>query len=275
MEDALMAALQWDPHIRGYLIVLTAILILPGSVYLLLATNVGARLGLLLAITGLSGWMMVMGAIWMVYGIGLKGPEPHWSPLELVQAEPTASTVEEMRAFPTGWKKLVQGDKALADASAAADRILAPAASSSGGHGAESGPSAEELAKFGSPFKNVTDYVLVGGYSTGGENYFIPGGALERNRTPLKGWLHKPHHAVVQVQAVKPPTKTGTTTTLSTEPDPTKPVITVVMVRDLGSLRFPPFIVMITTGIIFGICCYTLHQRDKEIWRARAAVAAA
>src|SRR5581483_5947072 len=34
----LLAAMTWDPEIRGYLIVLVALLAFPGSVYLLLAT---------------------------------------------------------------------------------------------------------------------------------------------------------------------------------------------------------------------------------------------
>ena len=46
--------------------------------YLILATNLGARLGILVALAGLSGWIMLMGLIWMIYGIGLKGPEPSW-----------------------------------------------------------------------------------------------------------------------------------------------------------------------------------------------------
>jgi hypothetical protein len=50
-------------------------------------------------------------------------------------------------------------------------------------------------------------------------------------------------------------------------------VTSVIMVRDLGSLRLPPFLVMLTSGIIFGVCCYSLHQRDKEIILARTGAA--
>ena len=60
------------------LTVILAIVTLCGSVYLILATNLGARLGILIALAGLSGWIMLMGLIWMIYGIGLKGPEPSW-----------------------------------------------------------------------------------------------------------------------------------------------------------------------------------------------------
>ena len=74
----LLAALTWDPQIRGAAIVFAGIVLLPGSVYLLLATNMGAKMGFVLAITGLTGWMTIMAAVWLVFGIGLKGPEPEW-----------------------------------------------------------------------------------------------------------------------------------------------------------------------------------------------------
>jgi hypothetical protein len=48
-------------------------------------------------------------------------------------------------------------------------------------------------------------------------------------------------------------------------------VINIVMVRDLGSLRQPPMVIALASFIVFGVCCYWLHQRDKQIWAARAA----
>ena len=71
-------AITWEPELRGILIVIIAVTTLCGSIYLLLATNLGARLGFLVTFTALAGWMALMGAIWLVYGIGLKGPEPSW-----------------------------------------------------------------------------------------------------------------------------------------------------------------------------------------------------
>ena len=62
--------LAWDPTIRGVLVVVTAVVVLSGSVYLLLATNTGARLGFLIAAAGLFGWMTIMGVVWWLYGIG-------------------------------------------------------------------------------------------------------------------------------------------------------------------------------------------------------------
>ena len=73
-----LLAISWEPELRGILIVIIAFVTLCGSIYLVLATNLGVRLGFLVAFTGLAGWMALMGSIWWVYGIGLKGPEPSW-----------------------------------------------------------------------------------------------------------------------------------------------------------------------------------------------------
>ena len=75
MTQALLA-IQWDPDITGYLAVAIGVVVLCGSVYLLLATNVGTRLGFLISLCGLAGWMFLMGIIWWVYGIGLVGDGP-------------------------------------------------------------------------------------------------------------------------------------------------------------------------------------------------------
>ena len=52
--------------------------VLIGSVYMVLATNLGGRLGFLVALTGLAGWMLLMGITWSIYGIGLRGKDPTW-----------------------------------------------------------------------------------------------------------------------------------------------------------------------------------------------------
>lgn len=289
MGDVLFAALQWDPQIRGFLIVITAVLILIGSVYLLLATNTGARLGLLLTIAGLSGWMMAMGGIWMVFGIGLKGEEPHWQILEVVTGEPEAATEEAMDRFPAGWKKLQPGDKILADAQAAADHILAPTAAAPSEHGGGGG-GGQDPEEFDSPFRNATDYVPAAGYELGGENCWLPGGsglcspggAPAGNRSLVeaaidrlqRGPWHAPHYTVIQVRPVQK-AGAGPGEVVAPQPDPSKPLTTVVMLRDLGSLRLPPFLVMLASGVVFALSCYVLHHRDKELWQARTAPAAA
>ena len=54
-----LAGIAWDPQIRGILSVLVGVVVLMGSVYLLLATNVASRLGFLLALAAIFGWMTI------------------------------------------------------------------------------------------------------------------------------------------------------------------------------------------------------------------------
>lgn len=90
---SLLAALSWDPGFRGILTVAVAVAILCGSVFLILATNNGARLGFLLALTGFCGWMFVLGIIWSMYGIGWKGSAPSWKVVDVVRSEPGSGEV--------------------------------------------------------------------------------------------------------------------------------------------------------------------------------------
>ena len=74
----MIAGIGWDPEIRGLLTVVLAMAVLAGSVWLLLVTNTGTRLGSLIAIAGFFGWMFVMGIFWWIYGIGWVGSSPAW-----------------------------------------------------------------------------------------------------------------------------------------------------------------------------------------------------
>jgi hypothetical protein len=258
---AILGGLTWDPQIRGFAIVLAAILILPGSVYLLLATNVGARVGFLLAIAGLTGWIGTMSVIWMVYGIGLKGREPSWKPREVITGDINASTVPAIGGFPRGWRLLPGDSPELADAQAAVDKLLVkPSGPPKEG---EAGPS-ETSKKFPPIFSATDEYIRVAGYRTGGDNELF---AIGHHKMFLR---HSPHWEVVQIRPVlKQPDLGGTPA--PAVPDVRQPVISVVMVRDLGSLRFPPFVIALSSFLIFGIVCNVLHRRDKEIWAQQAA----
>ena len=256
-----MAAVTWDPQIRGALILITAILILCGSVYLLLATNVGAKLGFVLAMAGLTGWMFVMAVVWAFYGIGLRGNDPHWKVEEIVTGDVRASTVEAIdERFPRGWQSLPPGDKIRADAQAAGDAVLAPsAAGAEGGHGGGGG----EEQRFVSPFRSTEDYVLESAYRRGGDNeLFTIGGHKFYFR-------HSPHHAVVLVRPRLPAEGGPGGAPALPAADPGQPATAVIMVRDLGSVRLPPVLLAIWSFVIFAVCCYWLHIRDKQIWAER------
>lgn len=264
-----LGALSWDPQIRGFSIVLVAVLILCGSIYLLLATNTGAKLGLLLAVTGLTGWMALMGLLWTVFGIGLRGDPPSWQVEEIVAGGGEASTSEELEDFPRGWQKLQTGDRILADAQAAADNALSKDAQASAGGGhSGGGGAATEGPEFAPPFEGSDDYVLVAGFRKGGENSFLPGKVLKHDR----GIFHAPHYAVVQVRpALQQVSLDGAPTT--PQPDPSKEPYTVVMIRDLGNVRQPSAILAVSMGILFAVCCYVLHKRDQELTEPQTALA--
>jgi hypothetical protein len=284
MTGHLLAALSWDPEIRGALIVITAFVILPGSVFLLLATNVGAKLGFLLAAAGLTGWIAVMGWVWVVYGIGMKGDPPTWHVQEIVTGSVAQrGTSTEVATFPRGWDKLKAGDAIFGDATAASDKVLVPDTST---------PKEGEtipVPTFAPPFTQGTDYVLVSGYAKGGENYWLPGGRISEKSivgnhgtNPAdkllerfkRGPFHKPRYAVIQVAPVLKVTAPADGAPPKPQPDPAKPLTSVVMVRDLGDLRFPSLMVAISMSIVFALIANALHRRDKEVMAARRAAPA-
>jgi hypothetical protein len=65
------------------------------------------------------------------------------------------------------------------------------------------------------------------------------------------------------------------------EPPPTPiadeeaPVISVVMIRDLGSRRLPAVGTTVFSGLVFAVCGSSLNRRAKLVAEARSAAAAA
>ena len=77
--------LEWDPHVRGFLAVLAGFVVWMGSIWLIVSSNSGVRLGTLLSLAGLFGWLAIMGSIWWIYGIGWVGDAPIWEEVEIVE----------------------------------------------------------------------------------------------------------------------------------------------------------------------------------------------
>src|SRR5262245_17584250 len=77
----------WYPTILGVLVVVAGIALFCGSIYLLLGTNLGARLGFLVAFTGLMGFMVLLTLLWCTTASPLntlKGRIPAWQVKEVV-----------------------------------------------------------------------------------------------------------------------------------------------------------------------------------------------
>lgn len=81
----IIAGVGWDPEIRGFLTVALAAATLMGTVWLLLATNTGVRLGSLVALAGFFGWFTIMAGVWWLFGIGYTGERPSWEYVETLK----------------------------------------------------------------------------------------------------------------------------------------------------------------------------------------------
>ena len=246
MTDLLVGALSWEPQIKGGLYVLLAVLILPGSGYLLLATNTGARLGFQLAFAGLMGFMVILGAVWWIYGIGPQGPSPIWISEVVAVGDLGDSNAAVLADFPEGWDDLEPSDAAVADAQPVVDGALT---------GGEDG---------GGQFQGSGDYIVTAAFEKGGETY----GPLGLDFRPFD-IFHVTHYLAVQVQPVLQQEAVEGQPAPRPAPDPGQEPVTVVMVRDLGSKRLNPGVATISSLLLFLLVCYQLHVKDKEAMAAR------
>jgi hypothetical protein len=252
----------WMPELRGILIVIIAVFTLMGSVYMVMLTNIGARLGFLVAFSALAGWMFIMGAVWWAYGIGLKGPEPSWEPvtgrtiLQDTQAltqsgaldapvvvDDAAAPIDvavavEEQFVAEGWKQLDPSAAAFGQTSSQAEIYLL-----------ESG--AFEAGGF--RVVNVFDY--------GGERY----PRLADGKVDFLAFWHKPRYVVVEVapvlaQRVEP----GRAPPVPVI-DQSRPHQYVYMIRDQGAKRQPAGFITVGSLIVFLITVWLLHSRDRRV----------
>ena len=274
-----LAKFSWDPQVRGMVIVLLALMVLPGSVFLITSTNVGARLGFLITVAGLSGFCMLLGILWTFNAGGLVGRTPSWKAAELAIGPPGASISEGTDGLPmkvgdeptNGWRELPAGDPVRGDATAAADKILAPDNSK-----VPEGQTRKPPA-FQPPFSSSTAYVQLDGYQKGGSDVGV--WFKIRNHRFFKqgpvwnpvGWFRAPaNRVVITVQKVAPKLN-ATDLTEKPVPDQSTPPQTLVLLRDRGSMRFPPAMFAVFWFLVFAVTTWSLHQRDKEIMARRAA----
>jgi hypothetical protein len=293
-----LAGIAWDPQIRGFLAVAVAVVVLMGSVYLILATDVSFRLGFLLAAAGFFGWMMIMGSMWWIYGIGMKGTAPTWevqevhygdlkdaanpkaakldtsqlpNPDKLSKAEPEEFKKIEAKVEPTlggGWILLADSNPARGEASAVVDAFM---------------KGAGITLPTGNPEQDLTidgpeDYKALYAFEQGGKEQ-LPDepSRVDRITKKLNNLVHITHptrYAIIQVQPVIPQTPAAGQAPPTPVVDKTQPVITVIMTRNLGDLRFPSAMITIGSGLIFGLLCNMLHRRDRLVAAARSAVPA-
>jgi len=247
MHTVSVFALTWQPFLRGIVVVLIGFTVLCGSVYLLLATNLGARLGLLVALAGLFGWIAIMSMVWWSYGIGLKGKAPSWTPvLTAVGTEVVNSRVGPLTGITVGSDGLISGGG------------WAKLATDNAGYG-------QAIASSDDALQNVTkqlkagDYVSEAVYSKGGKRFPKIG------KFDFLAFKHQTHYTLVQVRPViKIATEPGKAPPKATA-DPTQPARYVLMRRNQGNLRRPAALIAIGSTTIFSCLCWLLHTRDRRV----------
>ncbi len=290
----LLGIVSWDPVLTGYLAVIIGIAVLCGSVYLLLATNLGVRLGFLVAWTGLWGWMLLMSIVWWVFGIGWIGSQPGWNVLQ-VTSNPATVLVDEVQQLegipvdqpPPGWIEIVVKEKSDDDAEEVTDpeiveaqAFAADARSAADGHVVCDGADPRRLLAVNSCLFSAADqYKTYRVLIRGGERYrplSIPDNVITQYFLPSRG---RPHYAVVQIQPYQPRVEIdpnvfgddGKIVVPQPQIDENEPVYSVVLVRDHGSVRLRPALLTIFSALLFGLGCYHLHRRDQAIWAVREA----
>jgi hypothetical protein len=259
-------AISWEPELRGVLIFIIAVSLFCGSIYLVLATNLGARLGFLVALTGLAGWMTLLGIIWMIYGIGLKGPDPSWAEvpgrtvLQDTDALYQAQVFEQRVDVPEDASFSEEAEIVAAEFAAEEWELLSEDAPAFGQAAAAAGEFLEETGSFA-----AGEYQAVRVFDTGGERYPMIGDF------DLFAFFHKPHYVVVEVAPLVPTrTEAGRAPPAPTVDD-TRQRQYVYMIRDLGARRQPAAVLTLGSGLIFLAGCWLLHRRERVLAANRSA----
>jgi hypothetical protein len=224
--------------LRGYFIVVFAVGLFCGSIYMVLATNLGSRMGFLVAFASFSGFLSLLGLIWFTNLTplnALHGAAPSWDVKEVVD-KPAQAKTEKAREIEKNGIPLDtagQGEiKATVDGTVTAE----------------------------GPFKiynAATDYVVVDAKKIGGGN--------------LSFFRHRPEYAVMEIQGAKTVEALPGAAPPPPAADPSKPVHYVVMERNLGAMRQPPLIMSLAFGILFALSLYVMQTMERAEQRAKAA----
>ena len=361
----LLAGLAWDPEVRGFLAVLAGTITWMGSVWLLVSTNSGPRLGTLLSLAGFFAWMAIMGSIWWIYGIGWVGDAPTWQEVEIVEsadegdlffaaldeagelqseALPTAHEIvvaagadaeaefgsnwltsgtggltsdeaERLVEVQTAWLEFgvvtvdsltadqtegLSGDEiadlaaeeqskneatTLSELAAVAPGLIDQDSNELGGwtllSTAEAGEAqasaiAMILESGDFSFGGQGEFKLLDAFTIGGkEGLPEDPNVWDRVWTKVRQTAqitHPTRYGIIQLQQVTEESITNLPGTAPQRPvvDTEEPIVSVVMIRDLGNVRFRPAMVTIGSLLIFFALCYMLHERDKLLMARRA-----
>lgn len=280
-----LAGIAWDPQIRGILTVVVGVVVLMGSVYLLLSTNVAGRLGFLLSLAAVFGWLTIHGLTWWLYppGNGPAGRIPSWQIEEINHGDLQQAQLAEAHELHTSglpspeelrkmtpeqveqlsedqadqlneWRLLPEGDAARGEAQTTVDAALATGII--GGIG------------------DTTDYLYLYAFDTGGKPERKSDSLFDRAANEITNTLRitsPTHYAVVQLQPTVDQEAEPGQPPPSPEANESASVISVVLTRDLGERRLPAALLTVGSASTFGLLCMMLHQRDRRVKEHREA----
>ena len=261
----------WMYELRGILTVIIGVVVLMGSVYFILSTNMGGRLAFLVSFASLAGWFFIMGVIWWTYGIGLTGALPSWDPVggrTVIQDIPSlraSGVLAEAVDVPAGATPAEAASLVADQFVAEGWKELDPSAASFG----QTSSAAEIFLKETGTFGSATEYKVINVFDYGGERYpRFANGAID-----FVAFFHNPRYAIVEVAPV---------VAVRTEPgrapatpriDESQPHQWVYLFRNRGSKRHPAAYITIGSLIVFLISCWLLHRRDRTVDANRAQLA--
>ena len=262
-----LLAIGWEPELRGILIVIISVTVLCGSIFLILSTNMGVRLGFLVALAALFGWMFIMGANWWMYGKGLLGADPSWRPAPGVAVIQSPDAMAGTGLIPAAPDTAGKTPAQIADG--IADQLVA-----SGWKSLDASLPAYQQAKSSADVMLEQNGVFKAGQSQVVRVFDKGGQAYPKvGDFDLLAFFHKPYWAVVEVAPLVPQRAEDGRAPASPVLDTTRGHQYVYMLRDLGNKRQPAGIITISSLIAFLGLCWLLHRRDQIVTANRSAKA--
>ncbi len=249
----------WYPTILGILVVISAIVLFMGSVYVLLGTNVGARLGFLVTFTSLMGFLMILSVLWLTTASPLESPKGRVSSWSVIENVSDLSKAKTTAVHGANTKANRASSTDASNVNAAVDAALITKKSTPT---VTYTPNDNRFAKF----ESITDFMVLQAWTVGGSDPQIWKGEFN----------HATKYAVVEY------CKTATVEqTFGLPPLPPECASGadaqrgfLVVKYDYGTLRLPPFVVLVITGLLFGLGLLMLHWREKDEQEAKAAAEA-
>ena len=259
-----MLAIGWEPEIRGVLTVIIAVVVLCGSIYMIMATNMGARLAFLVVLAALVRLVDAHGHHVVDLRHRPEGPRPDVGrgararrccrtrrPCTRAGVLDTLPDIPADATFPeeaelVAEQLLLEGWEILDTSSAEFGQVQAQAS-----------VFLEEEGAFA-----AGEFEILEVFDIGGDRYPKVNESLD-----FFAFFHEPHYVLAEAAPIEQ---------VRTEPGraPVPPTIDddaqrqyVYMIRDAGAIRQPAMVLTIGGGAIFLALCYLLHRRERFLRR--------